>query len=535
MKSATLSFLAVAAASTSEDSLMSSLFDDLPANPTEAKKEGLKRISAFMDKYESETPNGMGSPSEYPYFNFFPQYQGPISIDSSKAPLEWTGRCFAHNSAVAAAQPDGTFKVSITTKGPSSSCSEDTYNFMTVTGNQKVAIDQEGTFEFTWTLPDDIRDAEQWDLDTKGIRVFMYNTDTPTTMANVLETVGLFIPEFTHAVDPVSAARNVDFLNRYSQFGIEKRDPVSSVPPMEREVHSGDFFGVIRLDGTDPMICWASGTTTGHSTSALWIDGELYITESTITDSYWPTNGIQKTPYRQWLKQAEEASYNVVWAPLTKEYRLKYNETAAVQFFLDNEGFDYGYRNFIFGWIDTLYDNYPCVPLSDGSTVSVCLQWEYVEALFGYMDRVNEDMVDKLMNQAFNLRLGTQGLRLPEILQEAGNRGMDGRELPTLVEQDSWMYNTTRYGEPAVGRSMVCSTYVCSSWKAAGLFGDKEVNCGEHTPVDDYGLALFEDEYKQIMGRYTLDLNRYNIKKPYEHMAEDCATMAPDYEQKVDC
>jgi len=41
----------------------------------------------------------------------------------------------------------------------------------------------------------------------------------------------------------------------------------------------------------------------GHTTIALRFDGELYICESTTDSAYWPTNGIQKTPYRQvcWL------------------------------------------------------------------------------------------------------------------------------------------------------------------------------------------------------------------------------------------
>ena len=352
---------------------------------------------------------------------------------------------------------------------------------MSITGVQHMAITEAGTLEFIWALPADYRDAEKWDLDTKGVRVFEYMTDAKTTVANLLETVLLFIPEFTQNVDPLSAKRNVDFMAKYPQFVMESRDPLSTVPPLEHQVHSGDFFGIIRLDGLDPMLAWAMGSTTGHTTVALWIDGELYITESTVTDSYWPTNGIQKTPYRQWLKQAEAAAYNVVWAPLSKESRLKYNETAAVEFFKENEGLDYGYRNLLFGWIDTLYNNYPCVP-NDYSTV--CTQWEYFEAIFGVLDRAAPELVDMFVNQAFNLRLGTGGLRLPEILQEAGNRGIQSREIPAMVELDSYMYQTTRNGEPAVGRSMVCCVYVCASWKAAGLFGDKEINCGEQTNAD---------------------------------------------------
>ena len=41
------------------------------------------------------------------------------------------------------------------------------------------------------------------------------------------------------------------------------------------------------------------------------------------------------------------------------------------------EGFPYGYHNFLFGWIDTLYENYP--PLLDSN---------FVVLLFSYLERV---------------------------------------------------------------------------------------------------------------------------------------------------
>lgn len=56
----------------------------------------------------------------------------------------------------------------------------------------------------------------------------------------------------------------------------------------EDTIQSGDFFGVIRLDGLDPMLGWAMGSTTGHTTVAIRDDdGQLYIHESTVKDDYW--------------------------------------------------------------------------------------------------------------------------------------------------------------------------------------------------------------------------------------------------------
>lgn len=93
-------------------------------------------------------------------------------------------------------------------------------------------------------------------------------------------------------------------------------DPVLN----ESDIHSGDFFGVLRLDGLDPMLAFGMGSQTGHTTVALWEetwrekghgtrwdlpvcltaskvecvlaicdskDGQLYIAESTPNSSYW--------------------------------------------------------------------------------------------------------------------------------------------------------------------------------------------------------------------------------------------------------
>lgn len=68
---------------------------------------------------------------------------------------------------------------------------------------------------------------------------------------------------------------------------------------------------------------------------------------------------------------------------------------------------------------------------------------------------------------------------------------MSTTDLITIVEQDDWVYNTTRYGEPTVGKNMVCCVYVCNSWKAAGIFGDNEVNCGEFTNWDDVSVFCY--------------------------------------------
>lgn len=57
----------------------------------------------------------------------------------------------------------------------------------------------------------------------------------------------------------------------------------------ESQVRNGDMFCILRLDGVDPLLAWGMGSTNGHTTAALWMDGELYVTESQVRiDVYMP-------------------------------------------------------------------------------------------------------------------------------------------------------------------------------------------------------------------------------------------------------
>lgn len=42
----------------------------------------------------------------------------------------------------------------------------------------------------------------------------------------------------------------------------------------ESDIHSGDFLGVIRMDGLDPMLAFGMGSHTGHTAVALWEESD---------------------------------------------------------------------------------------------------------------------------------------------------------------------------------------------------------------------------------------------------------------------
>jgi len=303
------------------------------------------------------------------------------------------------------------------------------------------------------------------------------------------------------------------------------------------------------LDGLDPMLAWAMGSVTGHTVLALWIGGQLYIIESTNKNSYWDVNGVQKTPYQQWLNKAKAADYQVVWSPLTAEARATFNASAAIEYFDTVEGYDYGYQTLLWGWQDTVTDNYPCLPPDR----TLCMTPHHVQVLFGFFHRSLPDVADVLYLEAWNKRVGTKGLGLAEVLQVANKSGIPAEVVPTIVEQDTWLYNTTRYGVVTDGPALVCCTFVCEVWKHAGLFGKlaDSILCSEQTNLDDYSMNLLttpstlpsqckaadpNNPLCQLEGKYTLELGTaYGSRPLYAHMDESCPSLAPDYSRPAGC
>lgn len=411
-------------------------------------------------------------------------------MNPSTSPATWSAPCFQQNSATFSRSEDGkTINVQITSSGATSLTCNDLYaafttssfEFFTEIKSSRSAV----TTDITLTLPDDITDSELWDIENRGVRIYRHHFNQATTMSNLIQTVALFIPEFTQEVPDEIAAMNIDFLKKYTGFDIQPRDTSLNIVPDESEVKSGDAFYLMRLDGLNPMLAWAMGSTTGHVTTAMWIDGELYVCESTVEGSYWPTDYVQRTPYRKWIDQVIAADFQVVWAPLNEQARKTYNETAAAEFFKSVEGLDYGFKTLIWGWLDTAKENFPCLPPDFSST---CLQWEILEPVLALVDRTINEIGDTIWNAGLAKRLNApDNLRTADYYKEAGKQGLALTDVIQIVEQDSWLYNTTLNGEPAVGKSMVCCVFVCNTWKAAGVFGElaDSINCGELTNWDD--------------------------------------------------
>jgi hypothetical protein len=300
----------------------------------------------------------------------------------------------------------------------------------------------------------------------------------------------------------------------------------------ESLVKSGDFFAIYRMGGTPQIIQYGSGSTVGHSVVAMWVDEELYIFESQ-GGGWWPRQGIQMNPFKQWMQWAWDAGCMVTWLPIKDEYAAIFNETAAWDFFRNGiEGTPYGYHNFAFGWIDTPFNNFP--PLLSAQALAPVL------AIF----EKKGGGIDLVFTDALNMRMNTTGLNISQLAEVIYNANTTFPEVMAMVEQDDWVY--------ADGHNLVCSAFVTAMWKAGGLFGNftDTIQATEWTPRDIYQSGFInesyvvpedckaidpENPYCQVMGQFRMTFPGIASVTPYPYMNNHCPAQPPEYFRPNGC
>jgi hypothetical protein len=91
------------------------------------------------------------------------------------------------------------------------------------------------------------------------------------------------------------------------------------------------------------------------------------------------------------------------------------------------------------------------------------------------MDRIIPDKIQIMFLDGLNKRLGTKGLSFEQVAALAAEREMDMQDLMASPEQDGWQYA----GEFPSELSYVCSAYVSSMYKVAGLYDGAFINATE--------------------------------------------------------
>jgi hypothetical protein len=519
----------------------------------------------LCEAYLAKRPS-VNRTDHYPYWRFLPKFEAQIPAGTSMT-VKPKEACFSLN--IKTEFRNGFIpkifghqvRLTIDATGEPSSnqlpC-EDNYMLASLGNLQFLHVKKAGQQTIDVTVTDN--DARTWDAKTRGIRIFHIYGSTDEQVWSILQTAQMFVSLVGGpSVTEDAAKANLEFLRKYAGVDMQPRTGQINVDIPADIVQDGDFFGLIRLDGLDPMLSWAMGSSTGHTAMALRFNGTLHVVESTSSTNYWKVNGIQKTEFSQWVENYRAADYHIVHLPLSPENAQKFNATAAVDSFTkEYEGVDYGYQNMLWSWVDITKDNFPCLPAE--GTVQACLSWPHFEVLVSMMEDFAQSVAELMFLPGLRRRVDlSDDHKWADILKEAYNKfNGDVSKLPESPEQDSWTYMTTRNGKKQEGPARMCDALVCSMWKAGGLFGDiaDQVQCTEFTNWDAWGLKLFDPDAKskrpdvckaadpdnelcQLAGKYTMQLRTpmywRNQRPLVAHMAEKCPSMPPKYERPADC
>jgi len=462
-----------------------------------------------------------------------PAFGGLVTPENPSVSFE--GKCFSDITMEYQHVSDTQFDIVFTTKNKKSSTCNETVLFANTEIQHVEIYFFSGAHKMHFTTP---TQESQDDMKISGIGAFNFCDSPKGLIESLWETLKMFlgglganpsakifgthVPKYQEEANKrfIKETMNVDLVERTTK-------KVEIDPSL---IQSGDFFGVMRLDGLDQIIMYGTGAYIGHNVMALRMeDDELYIVES--QDAwYWPTHGLQRTKWADWIKQAEDASFHVTWHRMRDEVRANFNVDDAIAFFKSTEGMPYGYHNFLYGWIDTAEDNWP--PL---------LPVHFVPAMFSVVEKFAQDTVYSFFVQAIDKRLGTQDTTIQENVESAYQQGMGLDTVMGMVEQDGWMYSD--------GYSYVCSAYVAAIFKAGGLLPE-DVNATEFATKDVYILNFWDVTtplpeqcvaadpslpYCQLLGNYRVELPSYNTVTPYDHMFETCEINYPTYTRSPTC
>jgi hypothetical protein len=471
------------------------------------------------------------------YYRFIPQFAGALRNPGDNITL--TNFCFDYVVVRLTELDFWKAKIVIESSIPHSLLCTDTYVISIMSKFEHTTIFFEGKDEIEFV---DLTSDDVIDISGNGIRIFTFEDSFEKIGSNIVTTFSLFAQGLLGGgsnPEPIPVPQyvieeNLIFMKNYMNIQPEKR-PVYSLGNPKEYIKSGDLIGLMRLDGMSTMIMYGTGSRLSHVAMALWLeeDGvrDLYILESQ-TGSQWIKDGIQAAPYDLWIDYAKNSTYNVIVVPLKASARAKFNETAVYEEFKAYEGLPYGFHNFIFGWLDTGRNNFP-------DKISA----EFMELALKMLEDYMPDAFRSLVGQGTNRRLGVSNFNVPQLSVEAAKQGLTLTEVLAKPENDDWIYSD--------GKSRVCSAFVSTLYKAAGVFSNLHFQATELTPRDIYNLDIFDKNpklpdvcrvldpglpYCQIIGDHRIDL-RGELGKtpPYMNMFEKCQSQAPRYIRSSKC
>ena len=469
-------------------------------------------VDALLAARKTLAPSARGddTSSSYPYWGFVPKHLG-VSTPSAQQ-YRGSTPCFASvnlSSTFSADNKTVLFDMSFG-RQTSTLCSD--YLMIGAPGGvllKFLHVDaDEGALQLRWNRTVSAVASKAWLLKNKGVHVFRFNKGWAGLILDVLDTVTLMSGAQQFPLKKKALDATVNFLHTYVESSPRMR-PLTVPRPVgsyvinvlnESYVQSGDALCILRYDGLGPLVGWHAGFSAGHATIAVRdpdcvaAGGQdcLAIYESNAKSAFWPVEGVQKTPFKSWMKQAELAEYNVLLAPLSPEASAAFDSKKAIEFFKENAGNNYGFLNMLWTWIDVESDNFPCLP----PNYDYCFGRQIFEMAIALLDDFMGDSHTNPARQSLNFRTNTTNLSVTEIMQYAGETlDVDFSDVYVRPEQDSWEYTTLQNGKPHIGRSDICCVFVCGMWKSGGMFekligSTNAIQCSEQTLWDIFSMKV---------------------------------------------
>ena len=473
-----------------------------------------------------------------------PWYWAPVFRAKMKTVGEkysFSSRCFEKNTVAFKEMSRDKIVLSLENSGKTDTWCSELFIFHTSNHNYLQFIAFEGFHEIVIKR---ITQDDKDEIKVNGVKLYGFCAGLVNTVKSFFLTLKAFYgglgidphaknPKFRPSIPKDMEKANLRILELFNHYTPERRKNDTIVNFDKKTIHSGDFLLISRMDGLDPLIMIGAGGRSGHSAVCSWVGDELYVLESQ-SGWYWPHDGIQRNKWEDWLKWAHNADFNVALLPIREEYRNKFDNAKAMEWFENEvEGLNYGYHNFISTWLDTVDKNFPFIATS-----------EIVEFLFSLASKVYPPASDLIITENINIRVGKQNLTFQQAVAEAARQGKSLEQLLAEPEKEGIKYSD--------GLNYVCSCFVVAYWKHGGLFGDLDLSPNEFGPRDIYMLDIFDKNvtrpqeciddnpdlpYCQVMGRFILDLEEgaYSSIKPYAHMNERCSSQGPDFIREEGC
>ena len=531
-------------------------------------------VDALLAARKTLAPAALGDDpsSSYPYWGFVPKFLG-VTTPSAKQ-YHGSTPCFASvnlTSTFSADKKSVQFDMSFEQQ-TSALCSDHLMIGAPGVLLKFLHVDAETSSALQWHRNVSTIASKAWLLENKGVNVFRFNKGWVGLTLDVLDTITLMSGAHQFPLKKEALDATLNFLHNYVERS-PRMQPLTVPRPIgskvinvlnESYVESGDALCILRYDGLGPLVGWHAGFSAGHTTIAVRdpdcvaAGGQdcLAIYESNAKSAFWPVEGIQKTPFKLWMKQAELAEYNVLLAPLSPEASAAFDSKKAIGYFKENAGNNYGFLNMLWTWIDVKNDNFPCLP----PNYDYCFGRQVFEMTIALLDDLMGDSHTNPARQALNFRINTTNLSITEIMQYAGETlHIEFFDVYVRPEQDSWMYNTLQNGKPHIGRSNICCVFVCGMWKSGGMFdklyGDTNgIQCGEQTLWDIFSMKIYDDNKLgvgrpqvcrdadptnpmcQLMGNYTFHATPdFNTRSVYKNMGQNCSSLAPNFTRNQGC